>query len=81
MSVEEVEIILREYNKDYKAEREWSRFCLFTEALMHGAKLKKPEDLLTFPWEASTKKKDKPSRESMNEAVERMSKSLQLAKL
>jgi len=73
MTIQEVEIVLGQYNKEYQDKWEQTRFIGFIVAISQGAKFKEPKDLLPFTWEKT--EEAKPAKISP-EDLERMKASM-----
>jgi len=55
MTIAEAELVLEQYNKEYRDGWDRTRYICYVTACSMGAKLKKPQDLMLFPWEVKEK--------------------------
>lgn len=55
MTIQEASLLLDNYNKEYQDGWDRTRYICYVTAASMGAKLKKPQDLMLFPWEVSEK--------------------------
>ena len=76
MDITEASLVLDQYNKDYRDGWDRTRYICYVTAASMGATLKKPQDLMLFPWEVEEKvKSPKPTQSQIEQLRKEMTAS------
>lgn len=68
----ELDALMKNHNEKYKNDWEKVRWLGYINAIASGAKLKKPQDLITFNWELSEENKIERTEESIKQSQQKL---------